>query len=110
MLRWLGLLISVFALAAALAGGTGGALAASNHNQHCAAGAMNMDASRCCEDDTGTASPCNQSAFCAGPQILLPPHSIAFARINLALAVPPLRDFISPRGLSSPPDLRPPIV
>jgi hypothetical protein len=110
MLGWLRLLISVFALAAALAGGTGGVSAASSHHHYCAAMAMDMDDSSCCDGENGTASPCNASAFCAGPQILIPPQSSFLARTIFAMAVEPPRDFVAPRGLSSAPDLRPPIA
>jgi hypothetical protein len=110
MLNWVRLLISVFVLAVALAGGTGGASAASSHHHYCAAMAMDMDDSSCCDGDNGTASPCNQSAFCAGPQILIPPQSSFQARTIFAMAAEPPRDFVAPRGLSSAPDLRPPIA
>jgi hypothetical protein len=106
MRRWLRLLISVLALAAALAGATGGASAGMSHH-HCAAMAMDDYPG---DGDDGSAPPCNESALCAGQQTLLAPHLIILAPTVLIVKVSPPRGFTHPRGLSSPPDLRPPIV
>jgi len=111
MLRWVRFLISVFALAATLAGGIGGASAASSHH-HCPAMTMADGAvgHGPCDGNDGAAPPCNEMAFCAAQQTLLPPHSTVLPRTFLSQAVPPLRDYVRRPGLSSPPDLRPPIA
>jgi hypothetical protein len=107
MFRWLRLLISVLALLAVMAGGTGGATAASTHHHDCAL--MAMDDSPC-EGDMGVLPPCHDSMLCAGLQILPPPHFSILDRVVELRFVSQVEGFSRPSGLRPTPDLRPPIA
>jgi hypothetical protein len=108
MPRWVRLLISVFALAAVLAGGgTGGAFAAKTGHA-CAEMSVGDCPDGHCDNDA-TSPNCAQFV-CGQLQIALPFLDVLISPAILTLMAPlPSRDDLLFSGLSGPPDLRPPI-
>ena len=110
MLRWARTLITFFALAAALAGGVTGAVAANVGHPHVG---MMMDHSPGGGDLGGCGAPSGLPVCCpVVPFVPLPlPDSVLITRLLSAIAVAmPLIDDLDPRGVRAPPDLRPPIA
>jgi len=104
-LSWLRLIVSAMIVIAALSGAATGFAAPVTHS--CAA----MSAADDCPDhaaDRATAPPHCDSLICGALQSS-PPQSLALAITREAALARRMWDDAARRGLSSPPDLRPPI-
>jgi hypothetical protein len=114
MFQWMRPFVVLFALFAALANGTFGALA-SNAARHCdeMVGMTTVDMDDCRKGMTGeNADPMDCAALnCGLTQTILPPAGIIVSSTIVTFS-PRLRpgDELEPRGLSGSPDLRPPIA
>jgi hypothetical protein len=107
MVRWIRVLLSIFALVGLLAMGTGGAVAAKTQH-HCANVMLHQPQGGA--DDSGTASKCCTTGVCFAVQPTLSTCvAVSSVRAFTRVFLLPLSDATIPT-LPVSPDLRPPIA